>query len=150
MTVLENVSEILQINTFIFGILLGGIFSFIYITFYQSIIKLPVKINRIVFIIFDVLFLSFISVITHFYLILVCYGKIRFYIIFSEIIGFLLFKFTLGIIVKFLIDKVLMLIQNIILFPLWKMINMIMRFICRNLLKIKLFIKKPQKVVKKT
>lgn len=150
MTVLENVSEWLQISSLFQSFILGVCFEVLFEVFHQVIIRTSNKYKRLSSIICDSIFIFIITVITHNYMLGYSYGKIRFFIILGEIIGFVLCYFTLGrllrtinnFIIESIFKKFIRLVKNISI----KIYN----FICKTLSKIKHFIKKPQKVVKNT
>ncbi len=150
MSVLENVSEWLQISSLFQSFILGICFELIFEINHQIIVRTSNKHKRLSSIFCDTIYLFLITVITHNYMIGYSYGKIRFFILFGEIIGFSLCYFTLGRFIRkindFIIDSVIIkLVKSI-----KKIIIKISTVFCKYLSKIKHFIKKPQKVVKNT
>ncbi len=81
-------------NVFLFSILLGMIISIIY-DFFKIINFINHKNNKIIFF-SDIFFMFIAALISFLYILASNYGIFRIYILFGELIGFIIYRYTLG------------------------------------------------------
>lgn len=114
-----------QLIYFCQSIFLGVISSFIFDFF--KILRLSIKHNNIFIFIEDIIFFIILSLLTYNFMINISFGQIRIFILIGELIGFILYKFSISdFIVKSItyiisiISALFKLIFNFLLFPTYK------------------------------
>lgn len=150
MTILENVSEGLQIKILLISLIIGICFELIFEINHQLFSIASKKNKKIVSIIFDTLFVFEFTIFTHAYMLAFSFGKIRFFIILGELIGFIIGYITIGRLFRKLLNFIHLLFIKNLYKNLKTFFMRIFHRYCAIVSKFKHFFKKPQKVVKKT
>lgn len=93
-TPIDTVSSISQLNVFILSVVLGAVLELIYEIF--NLISTSKSVPKFIIVLNDAAFFVTAAFLTHIFLILFCSGKIRFFVILAEIIGFAVIYNSVG------------------------------------------------------
>lgn len=122
-----------QLQTFLFAILLGFALGFLYDIFNMPCVLFNLKSSVIFF--KDCFYFFCLAIITFLFVLAFNYGEIRFFIMFAETLGFIIYKFTLSnlvIRVFKLIFKLLRKIFYAIKMPIFKILSYPVNIFLRN------------------
>jgi len=100
-----EINNLFQLLGFVYSILLGGLFSFIY-DFVKSF-RLTLKFSSLFIFILDILYFLSISFLTFLFYISFTDGEIRYYILLGMILGFIIFRITVSKVLIFLLIHIL-------------------------------------------
>lgn len=105
-----NLSD--QTLSFLWSLLLGAALGFVYI--FLKCIRKAFKNIKVITVLSDVIFMLIFAFVTCLFSIGFTQGFVRYYVVAGEVLGFLAFKFTLGIVFYKLFDIIFMSVGKII------------------------------------
>ncbi len=102
---LYSLSLATQTKSFLLSLGLGFLMGFFYDFF--RLVRLSISRNKILIIIFDLLYCIFLCFATFIFCMTVNEGQIRFYLLLGEAIGFAVYYFSLGVVISTLGERVI-------------------------------------------